>query len=376
MVARKAGQPAMRFPVVARTKVIIWFAIVTICVAGLAYYAGTFVRSPTANLGVTSQAVVPVFTDAQIRTVYSGLNVQASVTQGSQLDVQAPSVSGVDRLIVTKQLLNVGSRVTNGTVIALVSNRPLIALTLSIPLYRDLHDGDTGPDVAAIRRALGLSPTGSVDSALITRIRAIYRSLGVQPPGWPGEAYIDESEIVAIPISSFQATVSSAASVGATVSTNHPVATLTVGPTQVDFRADVSEVSSLKQGDPVTIVGSDGVTRDGTVTHVGGFVEGSQISGKPATASGYDIVVTPAVVAGQPTLQPGTSATVRSKTPQKASLAVPMLAIRQDDNGAYVIVRRGKKQVHVSVRVVAQANGWASVVASKLAAGDPVQVQP
>jgi peptidoglycan hydrolase-like protein with peptidoglycan-binding domain len=101
-----------------------------------------------------------------------------------------PAVGGPDTqvLVVTGLPVRVGQRVSSGHVLAVVSGRPVIALTGHLPAYRDLRPGMTGPDVRQLRAALTtLGHSTSTDASNLfgpatqTAVAALYSRLGFQP---------------------------------------------------------------------------------------------------------------------------------------------------------------------------------------------------
>ncbi|GAB3992798.1 hypothetical protein GCM10029992_02830 [Glycomyces albus] len=72
-----------------------------------------------------------------------------------------------------------------GTVLLEVSGRPMIALPGDVPAYRDLVEGDSGPDVEQLQQALawiyGTPVTGDFDDRTASDLEKLYDNLGYEP---------------------------------------------------------------------------------------------------------------------------------------------------------------------------------------------------
>ena len=99
-----------------------------------------------------------VETGAVIKSVQGSVATvpQASVTLPNLLTVPAP------QLFTRAGAVN-GTTLNNGTVIATIVERPIIALVSTIPFYRPLAVGTTGPDVTALQNALASLGYSSTD---------------------------------------------------------------------------------------------------------------------------------------------------------------------------------------------------------------------
>jgi hypothetical protein len=90
---------------------------------------------------------------------------------------------------VTAITVNVGDTIAAGTVLFRANSRPVLALTGTFPLYRDLHGGDTGDDVTALQQALaaaghptGRDTPGTYGPGTKQALTALYRAAGHTPP--------------------------------------------------------------------------------------------------------------------------------------------------------------------------------------------------
>lgn len=110
------------------------------------------------------------------------LSVHGILTARHDVSVKGGSPSDV----VTRAPAAVGTSMVKGAVLAELSGRPVIALPGAFPAYRDLMPGMTGPDVAQLRTALGLTtPQGvkvSYDAPTAAAVVVMYRRVGYDAP--------------------------------------------------------------------------------------------------------------------------------------------------------------------------------------------------
>lgn len=101
--------------------------------------------------------------------------------------VPAPAApEGIEIALASKLPLEPGDEVNAGTVLLEVSGRPMIALPGDVPAYRDLVEGDSGPDVEQLQKALswiyGTPVTGEFDSRTAADVEKLYDNLGYEAP--------------------------------------------------------------------------------------------------------------------------------------------------------------------------------------------------
>lgn len=172
------------------------------------------------------------------------------------------------------------------------------------------------------------------------------------------------------------------APVGTVLDPGAPVATLRDGSPTVTARVGVNDASTYEVGDSVTVTAeTDGtVTATGTVVKVGDFVAAATAEGG---LPGYDVVVALALDA------PFADATTVRILPADgvdgvAGLAVPLVALREDSTGAFVLRVPGGRTAdladveiepeRVPVTVGMSADGYVLVKPGELADGDVVVV--
>jgi len=97
---------------------------------------------------------------------------------GRPTDAPPPVVTGLPRP---------GDHISAGGAVAWIADRPLIALPMEIPLYRELTVGDRGEDVRRLQVALteagfDLEADGRFGPATRRALTSLYEAVGVKPP--------------------------------------------------------------------------------------------------------------------------------------------------------------------------------------------------
>lgn len=162
-------------------------------VAVVAVVAARSISPSVARSRTRPPAVVPVLAKARVAPLTETVELTCTPSRSSSIDVvagtgQATADGGVSAEIVTAHPLAVGADVTEGSVVAVVSGRPVIALTGALPAYRDLKPGDVGPDVGQLQAALlelhlisaGFR-LGTFDVPTSQAVRDLYASVGFDP---------------------------------------------------------------------------------------------------------------------------------------------------------------------------------------------------
>jgi hypothetical protein len=354
---------------VARPRRALAFAGVVVAVAVLAFGSGWLVRSPTQSVVDAQSAVVLVDATVELRAVGASVRITGEVADVPATSVIVTSVPGANAAVVTSVGVQVGSEVASGTLIGTVSGRPIFAMLLSIPLYRDLVTGDTGPDVVSLQGALGVPATGKMDRTTIAAFRAMYERVGIAAPGAP-RTYVSAQEIAAIPPSTYPIVVRQIASVGATLSAEEPLALIGADLRRIEMRVDVIEVESIEVGAAVSISAGAG-DLEGVVASISEF----QTALEDGMLPGFDVVVE--VSDPLSALSAGQSVTVDFTAEQpEPGLAVPTVGIRSDRDGQYVLRVDGEETSRVDVSVLVQQDGWSQVSADALEAGDLIRLSP
>lgn len=166
--------------------------------------------------------------------------------------------------------------------------------------------------------------------------------------------------------------MASVAPVGTRLGGETPLVEIETTPPVVVARATVIQAQELQPGQPVRLSFGAGAPAETVIASVGAPV--ADESG----AIGVDVTVTiPAALAVDAAA--GRPALVEDMTAAEPTLAVPVIAIRQEGAVSYVLVDAGADDParRVEVRVTAQASGWAALAPTDaLTEGDLVSVAP
>jgi hypothetical protein len=370
----------VKVPRVPRFRRIIGFlAIVMAAMAG-SFLAGSYVRSPQSAALDSINTPIPVTATVERRSLASTLIVPGNLTSGTSVGLAASVPPGTERAVITRVLVAVGDSVKPGTIIATVSGRPLIVISTSVPLYRDLKDGDNGQDALALQNwlvSIGYRPskTGVFDQSTQEAVAALYRDVGESAPrSADKKVMVRWREFVQIP--GDEGSVTSIPASGTVLTDELLVATVQTAPDVVVGRASITQAEALTVGQTV-LLEAGGYNAKGIIENIGVFDQGNPEKG---TLPGMDIIASVPDDPNKP--KPGQPVSINVKEAPQETLAVPLTAIKQDDAGTYVTVPRPKSDTgegtsagRVNVTVTGQRDGWAALAeTSELEPGTFVDV--
>jgi hypothetical protein len=292
-------------------------------------------------------------------------------------------------------LPQVGAVVRQGQVLYAVSGSPVVLLYGSTPAYRDLAEGDTGPDVTELNTdlvrlgyvsAADLGPRSSwnyYSAETAYGVELLQARLGLTETG-----SLDLGDAVFVP-GAIEVTgygtgtvlggAAAAGSVVLTASSTTPVVTIDL---------DASLQSEVHAGQPVGITLPDGSTMPGVVSSVSNVATSSSSSSSSSGSSSSDqgssgsgVTITVLVSLHNPKAagslnQAPVDVTITTGSVTNA-LVVPVDALLAQSNGGYdveVIGAHGHYLVPVTPGVFDDAAGLVQVTGSRLAAGQKVVV--
>lgn len=371
-MADRTSTDPVRLRRISRPWLLAVFAAVVLIVAAGSFVAGRLFSGTASALADANQVTIPVSARVEERSVTDAVSVQGTVAAGRQLVVAPSAPDGTSAAVVVALSQRVGATVSSGSLLGVVSNRPVFLLQTPIPFFRDLSLDDTGADVSALQGALNAGGfrtpvTGRMTSSTLNAVKAMYKKAGFALPDGTRATSVDARELVTT--SSSDPVVVSEASVGDTLSAQLPLMTLRLSPDVVTARVNELQHGSFALGTTVRLSAPPGYDGRGKVTAVGDF-EGSSDT---QPIAGYDIQVAFDDSAHAPSIS--SPVVVESAIAARPSLAVPSVAIRQDDRGTYLeLDARGKTQRRVNVTVTARADGWAAITGN-VKAGQEVSVR-
>jgi hypothetical protein len=368
-MADNSSQPN-RISRVAGWPKILGFLLLVGCVGAAAFIIGSNVRSPESVALERATDSIPVTTAVQQRVVVDSTVVPGTVQAGDITAATTFVPDGTARAIASAIAVRPGDLVVSGTWLGSISGRPLFAIEMEIPMYRDLQAGMKGPDVTSFQAGLAaagfdVEQSGELDWETLHAVSEMYERIDVDAPA---EA-IDSREFVAIP---HPGVALDTAGIGDAVSDDSPLVSIQTSPVRVVARVNLLEAEAFQLNTPVH-VSIAGDTFDAAVTGVSSFVEEDTAAGK---LSGVDITVDLPrdVVAAT-----DTPATVEAAKAGEPSLAVPLTAVRQDGTRTFILRQpeHGGHPQEVDIKILATGGGWVGFTsAERLEVGDPVVVSP
>jgi peptidoglycan hydrolase-like protein with peptidoglycan-binding domain len=174
-------------------------ALALLGATGTAWYFALQARTPAQRAEETAQpedSVITVRVDQD--QLIDTLDFDAELNRTGDFEIPAPTEApeGASAALASKIPLEVGDEVKAGTVLLEVSGRPMIALEGDVPAYRDLQEGDTGPDVEQLQLALqqlyGTPKTGTFDARTASDVKKLYDNIGYDHPT-TSEEVVDEN---------------------------------------------------------------------------------------------------------------------------------------------------------------------------------------
>jgi multidrug efflux pump subunit AcrA (membrane-fusion protein) len=243
---------------------------------------------------------------------------------------------------------------------------PAILLYGSVPAWRSLAGGVTGPDVSQLNHDLvALGDAGRADVAALgwdyfswataAGVQKLQSALGVAfPSGWlPLGSVVFEPRALRVS----QLTGSLGGPAGG------PVLAATSDQHVVTVPLDVSRQGEVRAGDPVTITLPDGTTTPGAVSSVGTVATTSGSGGSPVTTIPVQVKLTEPRAAGTLDQAPVT-VNITTGT-ARGALVVPVTALVARSGGRYAVEVAGqgssRRWVPVTPGIFDDASGLVQV---------------
>ncbi|HWF82190.1 MAG TPA: peptidoglycan-binding protein [Streptosporangiaceae bacterium] len=370
--------------------------VVAMSATGLA--AARLIESPAQLAARSAAPATSVITGvARMRILSDDIVVAGVVRAGRTVNVtaSAPYAS----VVVTKMPARSGGRVRVGQVIAEIDGRPIVLLRGTLPAYRDLREGDSGPDVAQLQAALvrlgyaDFDQPGSFGPGTADAVGLLYGHLGYSAPTYrppakkhvkhppPPTAYLPMSEVSFIPAAS-ALVVSLPARVGSEVTPNQVVLRLAVGKPYVTTMLSAHQANRVSTGIPARIALSNTVI-DGVIARISAIpAQATRGEGQPE----YPVVVTSKRPLSQGLIGSAVRLTLTAPVTNGPVLAVPLTAIfshaartgpPRDPSTFVVLVAAKGRRRQVPVATGAAAGGFVAVqpaISGALRPGDHVLI--
>jgi Putative peptidoglycan binding domain len=378
-----------------------WVLIGVAVLVAVTATGGVVVTSGGTQSALAAQPAPAHTAPVEKRTLSATVSEPGILTYRARSDGSPYSVINHVRGTYTK-LPTAGQVISQGHVLYRVNDSPVVLLYGSIPAYRTLSTGATGPDVAELNAdlvAIGyakpaqLHPDPEVfGSATTAALQKLQAAVGVTRTGTLtlGQAVFEPT---ALRVTSLSAPPGASAYTGETVMQ----ATSTTREVQVALAA--SQETDVAVGDKVTVTLPDNRTTPGVVSAVGAVAACPPSSGSgglvsSAAAPGTDTCssgnsgsgTTPTITVGVTPSDPAATGRwdqapvqVRITTDRvRDALTVPVTALLAQSGGGYAVELAGagasNHLVQVSLGLFDDADGLVQVTGSGLAAGQRVVV--
>jgi peptidoglycan hydrolase-like protein with peptidoglycan-binding domain len=352
-----------------RTRALIIVVVIALAAAAAGFFASQWVRSPAEVAAETAPPPASVITaPVEARVVEDTLVTRGTVGSMSTVNaIPSEAPAGVTTALITRIPVRAGARLAPGDVVVEISGQPTFFLPGPIPSYRDLGQGDTGPDVTQLQQALRKTgshisdPPGRYGAETAAAVSALFNGHGYLPIGNG-----------ALPMS-------------AVTYVDTDTSTVVVAKAKIGQNADNADIQ-LASGDMVVFVDTSAAASEL-------IQEGAQVA---LTAELLDKTTTGTITSvanngdgGRATITPDASLTADwagqdirvdiAGTGSKGKvLAVPVGAVSLDGGGsATVTVPNNGRERAVRVAVGATGDGYVQVTptdANALRAGDRVVI--
>jgi len=187
---------------------IIGGAVTLVLIAGTAtaWWVAADARTPAQQAAESSPPDESVITaTVEERELLDLLRLDGELQRADELKVNAPMGGGdgegegnSGQALVSKLTLKKGDKVNPGTILTEINGRPYFALQGKVPAYRDLAEGDQGPDVTQLQQALaplfGTPVTGVFDARTAADVTKLYQNAGYQPSYRDASSAMEDDE--------------------------------------------------------------------------------------------------------------------------------------------------------------------------------------
>ena len=149
---------------------------------GGGWFAASSFQSP-AQRAAAAKAPPASAVTAEVGTGALEQTISINAIVSRQTQQQVTVTGAASPAVVTKQTLASGAAIAAGKVALEVNGRPVFAMPGKFPFYRDLHPGDTGPDVAQLQQGLraggySVPSDGKFGKSTDAATHALYKAAG------------------------------------------------------------------------------------------------------------------------------------------------------------------------------------------------------
>lgn len=350
--------------------VVVTIVTISLMMAASGFAVGVALSDSDSQVLNAAQESVEALVPVTERSLADSVVVSGIGVPGNAVTVLAQQRQNVARLVVTEAPYASGEEVANGSPVVVVSGRPVLLLKIDSTPYRNLHLGDSGDDVVALRKALELlghetGDSGTFNTALSAALESLYADHGFTAPSYEGSIFFDLTEFVTF--TEGDPVVVDVVGTNSVVVEDDVLVTLRTGANTVVARADLVDAQAFPVGAEVSVQGDEGSV-EGTVVAVSEFKEAST-----DLLAGVDVEV---AVSDGAMVSAGTPYTLSVSGETITGATVPLSALRERAGEYYVLREDESVRSEVAVAVVASSEGYAFLASNgDVSVGDLVVVE-
>lgn len=389
-------------------------SVVGCVLAIVGFMLGYFLRAPLDDLKDTDEQTVTGLAKVEERALTSDTTIGGNVRRGKTSDITLQAGEGEQ--VVTRVEVSKGDVLNSGQLIAIVSGRPIFAVSTEFPLYRNLDLGDSGDDVRELNsllNSLGKASARSENFTQSTRdgIAQLYSGYDLKAPS-SGQDEVKEAQAayddaksgsevddeerqtlleqldsakakagVQFRLSDFYFLPSGSPNIekivkrGSVIDSEEPVlGTVRSGESTVKARVDLSQAEKFETGTEVTVSTTDNTISQEmfTVKEISDFKEASGEDDK--IPPGYDVTFESEDDFPDELQDAAAVSITLAGDDSDKSTAIPLVGLREDPEGNYVLLPGADEKCRVSTGE--EASGWIEISSDCVTVGDKIVVGP
>lgn len=350
--------------------------LIVVALVAASFAMGMWFAKPEWQNAQEAASPIPVSATVESRIVDDRPEIAGAIIAPSTHSIRINASSLPDPAVIT---IAPPTTISYGARLVEISGKPYFVLPGPLPMYRDLRADDSGEDVRALQVSLntighGIPETGIVGSLTLNAVEELFTNAGYQLPRETVHATVTGPSASPSPtgntkqitrrvipstqlVSAATGRTSSRANVEDRVDAGTVVASIASSERTLTaiIPEDVLSRFPIKQAVNVNI---DGKQYAGTVASIGAFV-----NGQDGKLPGYPAQIKLTTAHSAP-VKVGQSALVTLPGTEIAEgAAVPIVAVRHDAQGDFVLVNttQGEPPARTAVKILRTADGWAAV---------------
>lgn len=172
-----------------RRTIVAMAVVAVVCLAAGLLLSRLIISPGQAAANAAPPTAGPITVPVESRVIGNEVVLRGDVGYDDAVDLSIETGDLGGPAVVTGQVKEVGATVEAASVVLELVGRPVIVLPGDLPTYRTLRAGVSGPDVQQLKNALravgiegGDPANATYDAAAAAGVRALYQSVGYEPP--------------------------------------------------------------------------------------------------------------------------------------------------------------------------------------------------